>query len=446
MKRVFGAIALACLLLAGCAAPPAATEATTPSTAAPTTEPVTEPVTEPTPAPTQPPVTKVSTATLGATGDILLHNLVIQSGRMSDGSYNYDNIFKYLSPYASRLDWAAANLEVTLSGLENGYPYQGYPCFNAPDAIVDGLKGAGFDMLLTANNHAYDTRHAGLLRTQQVILDRGLSYTGTRQTETDANFLIQEVNGIRIGMICYTYNTRQEENGTVALNGIGLTAADSKLVNSFSYSRLDSFYKKLAGELTQMKALGAQATVLFIHWGDEYNTAPNSRQKAMAQQLCNLGLDVIVGNHAHVIQPLELLTSETDEARKTLCLYSTGNAVSNIFGVRDFPVHTEDGIVFSVTFARYSDGTVLLERTDVLPTWVYRRWDDSLGRRMFEILPLPHDQSQWSGLNLPADVLARCQASYSRTMALVEPGLTQANAWYAAQQQAAEAALGIPNS
>ena len=193
------------------------------------------------------------------------------------------------------------------------------------------MKAAGFDTLLTANNHSYDTGHTGFVRTQQTVLDRELTYIGTRQEAEQPNYLIQNVNGINIGMICYTYNTSQDDNGKVALNGIPLSAADSRLINSFSYSKLDSFYEKLAGELAEMKANGAEATVLFIHWGDEYESYPNSTQKKIAQQLCNLGIDVIVGNHAHVIQPVSLLTSESDPNRKTVCLYSTGNAVANIY-------------------------------------------------------------------------------------------------------------------
>lgn len=439
MKRILSLCLLAGLLLglAGCAAPAQPTQ--------PVTIPTTQPTTLPT-QPTEPPVTKLSTATIGATGDILLHDLVIQSGLDSEtNTYNYDNIFKYFKNYAGKMDWAAANLEVTLCGDDNGFAYKGYPCFNAPDAIVDALKAAGFDTLLTANNHSYDTGHTGFHRTQQTILDRELTYIGTRQEEEKPNYLIQNVNGINIGMICYTYNTSQDSDGKVALNGIPLSAADSRLINSFSYSKLDSFYEKLAGELAQMKENGAEATVLFIHWGDEYQSYPNSTQKKIAQQLCNLGIDVIVGNHAHVVQPVSLLTSESDPNRKTVCLYSTGNAVANIYYIEGkFPVETEDGVLFQVTFAKYSDGTVLVEKADVLPTWIHRYWDDDLGKRMYTILPLSHEKEIWqSELSLTDSLLSKCENSYNRTMGLVGEGLNEANAWYAQNQQAVELALGV---
>ena len=446
MKRSIRVLTLflCAVMLAGCAGTPAETQPVTQMTTAPTESiPETEETTEPSTEATEPPITKVSTATVGTTGDILLHDLVIASGLdSSTGEYNYDNIFKFLSTYATQVDYAVANLEVTLCGPERGY--KGYPSFNSPDAIVDSLKAAGFDMLLTANNHCYDTGHEGFHRTQQVIGEKGLAHLGTRQAEEDAPFRIQEINGIKIGMICYTYNTSQEESGKVSLNGIGLSTADSKLVNSFNYYQLDSFYEKLSGELAQMKEQGAEATMLFIHWGNEYQTYTNSWQDKISQQLCELGVDVIVGNHAHVIQPVRLLTSETDENRKTLCLYSTGNAVSNIYKVADFPVETEDGMLFNVTFAKYSDGTVLLESAEVLPTWVHRYWDDGLGKRMYTILPMSGDPENWQQeMSLTESLLNRCKESFARTQGIVGEGMTQANEWYTQNQLAVEALLGV---
>ena len=185
---------------------------------------------------TPPQVTKESTATIGAVGDVLLHDKVIQSGYdKATGTYDYQSIFSVFSSFVSKLDYAVANLEVTLCGDENGYPYAGYPCFNAPDAIVDALKEAGFDMLLTANNHSFDTRSEGFFRTQQVIKDKGLEHIGTRPSQEDKNYIIKDVNGIKIGMINYTYNTGVSENGSVSLNFIQLTAEASGLINTFHY-------------------------------------------------------------------------------------------------------------------------------------------------------------------------------------------------------------------
>jgi len=159
-----------------------------------TTVPSSQATQPPTNPPTQPPVVKESTFTLSATGDILMHMPVINY-YSSGSSYNFDGAFSYLKEYAAKADYAIANLETTLAGLDNGYKYSGYPNFNCPDAIVDGLKNAGFDMLLTANNHSYDTRTVGLTRTQEVIADRALGYLGT-QVDADAlDYQLVEQNG-----------------------------------------------------------------------------------------------------------------------------------------------------------------------------------------------------------------------------------------------------------
>lgn len=420
-------------------APP--TEAPTQAPTEPPTELPTEPPTE---APTEPPVVKENTVTLGATGDILLHTNVIRSGDKGNGTYDYNYIFKNLVSHISKLDYMVGNMEGTLASTENGYPYQGYPQFNAPDAIAEAAKNAGFDMLLTANNHSYDTRSAGFFRTQQVISQLGLDHIGTRPTLDTPNYLVKDIDGIRFGMICYTYNTRIADNGSVSLNGISLTADDSQLINSFNYGQLEAFYQKLAGEMDAMKNAGAEMIVLYIHWGDEYNTTPNATQKKMAQALCDLGVDVIVGGHAHVMQPMEILTSTVDPAKSTLCLYSLGNAVSNIVKSTKHPAECEDGMIFTVRFAKYSDGTVILESADVIPYYVNRYRNENDDGYYYPLIPLDLPKEQWKDTyGLTDSWVARCEASLHRTEAIMKAGLDSSNAFLTQRQGQLEAALGI---
>ena len=394
--------------------------------------------------PTPKPIIKTGTATIGATGDVLLHNKVIQSGydAVAD-QYDYQSIFSVFSSFVSKVDYAVANLEVTLCGDDNGYAYSGYPCFNAPDAIVDALKSAGFDMLLTANNHSFDTGSKGFFRTQEVLNNRGLEYIGTRPGQEDKNYIIKDVNGIKIGMINYTYNTGVNEDGSVSLNFIPVTTEASGLINTFNYQHLDDFYAKIGRELEEMKAQGAEAIMLYIHWGDEYSIKENATQREMAQALCDLGIDVIVGNHAHVPQPVELLTNTQDANKKTLCLYSTGNSLSNIRRGPNYPAETEDGMLFQVTFAKYSDGTVVLERAQVLPTWVNRYVQN--GKSRFQILTMDGDNpADWQEkMDLTEELINLCQESFDRTMAIVGDGLKEANEYYGQHQKDVENSIGV---
>ncbi len=393
----------------------------------------------------------VSTATILSIGDLLMHGQLITDAQQADGSYDFSYIFPYITPYVTAADYAAANLEVTLAGPSR--PYQGYPMFNSPDAIVDAAKNAGFDMLLTANNHMYDSGEDGFLRTVRTIREKGLMALGTREEAEEPAYTVQDINGIKVGMVCYTYEQRPENyrSDRVYLNKNILSATCSALVNSFVGTELDSFYTEIGGILEQMRNDGAEATVMFIHWGVEYQLTQNAEQQQIAQKLCDLGFDVIVGGHPHVVQPVELLESTVDPEHRTVCLYSMGNAVSNqrqgeLTSITT--AHTEDGAMFSMTFSKYSDGTVYLEDVALIPTWV--RAIDVNGNtvvrrsgtiRRYEILPLDDSlRSQWQEqFGIDSSTLAQCADSWQRTMDITGTGLTQSQDYLRAEKLAREA-------
>ena len=412
----------------------------------PGTSQTTLPTVSPAPTETEPPETTlptpehvVSTATIVSTGDLLMHKPVIDTGYKS-GSYDFESIFRYLSEYTMDADLAVANLETTLCSTDNGYSYSGYPNFNCPDALVDGAKDAGFDILLNASNHSYDTSSVGMHRTLQVIQDKGLIPLGIVENAEDKHYIVEEVNGINIGMICYTYETDSNAD-RVALNGLPVKAEDAPLINCFDYNALDTFYAELRTRLEEMKADGAEATVLYLHWGTEYQLQANETQKKMAQKICDLGVDVLIGGHPHVVQPMDLISSTTDEDHKMVCLYSMGNAVSNqrqgnLSAIAT--AHTEDGVLFSITFSKYSDGTVYLESTDLLPLWVYRR-SDGTGNE-YNIMPLDMERrDEWtSWMNFQEYHATAAENSYNRTMAIVGEGLTACQEYLKGQYEARE--------
>lgn len=395
------------------------------------------------PPPTEPePEHVVSQATIAVTGDILMHLAVTNSGLQSDGSYNYDSIFQYIAPYVEEADYAVANLETTLAGSDMGYKYSGYPAFNTPDAIVDALKKAGFSALLTANNHCYDTSEYGFLRTVRTIRSKGLTAMGTRESVNDPVYTVADVNGIKVGMVCYSYEGQPDNPtaGVVYMNKNALSSTCGQLINSFLGTQLDPFYLEVRGILEQMKQDGAEATVMFIHWGIEYQTAPNAEQQQIAQQLCDMGFDVIVGGHPHVIQPVTLLTSRLDPDRKTVCLYSTGNAVSNQ-RIKEMDLktgHTEDGMLLQFTFSKYSDGTVYLENADILPCWVDLRTEPST---QYDIIPLDSSiRDQWkTAFGMTDEAYENAVKSYGRTEALVGAGIAQVQQYLTEQKQQREA-------
>lgn len=386
----------------------------------------------------------VSTATVLSTGDILMHVKVINSGKQDDGSYNFDSIFQYVKSYSQAADFSVANLETTLCGTDNGYAYAGNPKFNCPDAIVDSLKGAGFDMLLTANNHADDTSLVGYKRTLNVVREKGLDTLGTYLSADEQKWTIEEVNGIKIGMVCYTYSDGFSQNGYPLLNYNEV--GENGILNYFTYDKLPEFYTQLQGYLDEMKAAGAEATVVYLHWGEEYKwktgEGPNANQTAMAQKLCDMGVDVIVGGHPHVVQPVDLLQSGTDAEHKTIVLYSMGNAVSNQrkeeMQQSEPTGHTEDGVLFCVTFAKYSDGSVCVDSAELIPTWVNMHANS--GATEYNILPLEESTAaQWQAqFGLTDTQLTNAKASFDRTQALTLTGMEKVQSYLAQQKQPQE--------
>ncbi len=349
------------------------------------------------------------TATVLNTGDVLIHDNILWGAKQSDGSYDFSQLFKVAKPYIQSADYAVANLEVTLGGEAAG-PYKGYPNFNSPDSLTDYLKADGFDMLLTANNHILDNGVAGMKRTMQQLKVKEIDFLGTRETTDEPIYLIKDINGIKIGMVNFTYGTN---------------SGSSELINRFSSANLPAFYSEAQAVIDDMKSNGAEAIVFYMHWGSEYHTTPATYQKDIAQKLCNMGVDVIVGGHPHVLQPIELIHSE-DSQNTTVCLYSMGNAVSNqriseMTGVCETG-HTEDGVLFSYTFTKDAEGDVSLTAVDIIPTWVDRY--GSAGNYQYTVYPLETaDMANSYGLD---DVtVQKAVASYERTKNIMSEGLSR---------------------
>lgn len=380
------------------------------------------------PTTTEPPAPSVtSTVTIRSAGDVLIHMPVYQNARKSDGTYDFSHIFTYSEDIISDCDYFVANLETTLGGT-NGRSYTGFPRFNSPDSIVDALKGAGVDCLLTANNHSYDTNGAGVLRTISKIEEAGLDYTGSRKTTEDVQYLVKKIGGIKFGLACYTYETPTSE-GRKALNGLLVDTATAPLINSFNPAKADAFYEAVSANIKQMKKKGADIIAVYVHWGEEYQLTQNAKQKEIAQGLCDLGVDVIIGGHPHVVQPMDLLTS-TDGKHKTVCVYSMGNFLSNqrrnLMGLKTG--HTEDGLIFEMTFSKYSDGTVMFDSVDAIPTWVHLYSEG--GKKVHSIVPLEGNldkKAEKLGLNKTYDGLTQAKASKARTQSLVAEGEKKCN-------------------
>ena len=393
------------------------TESQTPTTEMPTETTVPPTTTEP-----PQPETVIATATIASQGDLLMHKPVFDTCR-KNGSYDFESIFRYSKDLIASYDYALANLETTFGG--DDFVYQGNPAFNCPDELADSVVDAGYDMLLTANNHCGDTMKAGVIRTLEHSRSKGLATLGTQLNDEEPKYVVADINGIKVGMVCYSW--AYSYNGeSVSMNGL-TPIKDEGLINFFSNKNPDKLYNECKALMETMKnEEGADVTMMFIHWGNEYELVENALQRSIAQKLCDIGFDVIVGGHAHVVQPMALLESTVDPEHKTVCIYSVGNAVSNQrngYVKNAPPYYTEDGALFEVTFEKYSDGKVYVAGTDVIPTWV--NMHTTGGVKEYNILPLQDStRESWrEAFNLNDNTMGFAERSYDRTMGIVGEGL-----------------------
>lgn len=363
---------------------PSAPGQTNPSTQKPST---TLPQTSPPPAYTE--------VTLLNAGDIMFHGDNIAAGYdAASGSYEFSEVFQYLHAVVSRYDYAVANLETTLSGSSKPYTAPGTASFNAPDSALSAIQSAGFDMMLFANNHTNDRGLSGLKRTVSHLRENGMDVIGASDDKNDDFHKIVDLKGVKLGMLNYTGDGTWGTSATNTLNGVPL-GESAGYVNVFYLAKLDEFYAQVSADIADVKAQGADLVVCYIHWGPEYHTNPYPNTKQIAQKLCDLGVDVIMGSHPHVVQPMETLCASDNKDRRTICFYSLGNFLSNqnrltldsqtdCYG--NDSAYTENGLMVALTIRKYQNGKTLVTGIELIPTWVHRY---SVGAsREYRILPL----------------------------------------------------------
>lgn len=289
-----------------------------------------------------------TTFTLLFGGDMMGHQPMINAAwNDSTKQYEYLPWFQFIQPVINQATWACANLEVTLAGA----PYSGYPQFSSPDAYAAAIQQAGFDFLVTANNHSQDRGKDGLERTIWVLDSLKIPHTGTF-TDTaifrKSHPAIVEVAGCKIAILNYTYGTN------------GLVVKHPNMVNMIDTSWMDA-------EMKKAKKMGVDLIIPVMHWGVEYMTTENADQRKTASFLANRGANAIIGMHPHVVQPIKYLgVKNANHESHVPVAYSLGNFVSN---QRD--INRDGGIMVQLTCKR-SKGKVSVEKVSYIPFWVWR--------------------------------------------------------------------------
>lgn len=358
--------------------------------------------------------------TLGSTGCMLLHSPFIDSYPDENGVYDFSSVYQYITPYYSEPDFMTCEFEGALGGEELGY--SGYPSFKSPDIIIKNIRDSGVDLQMLATNHIYDGWSFGFHRTMDVYEDENIAYTGIRKTDQSPRYYIADIDGISVGFVNYVYETTGVGTN---LNGMLLEEEDWELVNAFDYDNLEEFYLEMENNIAAMKEKGAQFIIANLHWGTEYQLTESEIQREIAQKLCDMGVNTIIGGHPHCEQPIDVF-QPSQGGENMFCIFSEGNALSNqrTYLMDEMPTgHTEDGAMVTLTLHQDTSGTVTLSDVELLPTWVYR-YADVDGSKYF-ILPLD-DVDNLEALTGIPDIRQEALASYERTMDVLGPGLKKA--------------------
>ncbi len=307
-----------------------------------------------------------ATATLVFAGDAMMHKGQLASARQADGTHDFVGCFDAFRDFISAADYAVVNLETPL-GSGN---FTGYPCFNAPDSYADALQQAGFDMMLTANNHTLDRRDRGLKRTLDVLDSRCIDHVGTYRDVVERDTvlpLVRNVNGIDVAFLNYTYGTN------------GITVQGDVVVDYINKA-------KMSRDIRHARECGAELVCVAVHWGVEYVLLPNESQRRLGQYLLDAGADMVIGGHPHVVQPMELRTDSA--GRNQLLVYSLGNLISDMK-----KTDTRGGAMLRVHLGRDSLGTARVDSASYRLIFV----EPGGAGRSHRLIDPDSCRSQWRG-------------------------------------------------
>lgn len=306
------------------------------------------------------------TFTLTSLGDTLCHNTQYWDAYNSKtDEYDFSYVYEDIKNYTLSSDITIGSLETTFAGKEKGY--SNYPTFNTPDSLATALKDIGVDVVSLAGNHALDYGYTGLCRTIDVFNNIGLSHLGTYKTAEDQEkILIKDVKGVKIAFINYTYGT----------NGIPLPSGKEFCVNLID----KDFIKK---QINQAKEQNVDMIVACMHWGTEYRTTANSEQKDLANFLFENGVDVILGNHPHVLEPMEkkTITLQDGTTKDVFVVYALGNFTAD---QRD--EITRDSAILNLTITKNSDSKISIDKVNYVPIYMYK--NTNVSTHKFKILDI----------------------------------------------------------
>lgn len=307
-------------------------------------------------------------------GDIMCHNSQYNDAYISSSdTYDFSYVFTEITDYISSADIAIGNLETTFAGKAKGY--SNYPRFNTPEQLATNLKNLGLDVLCTANNHSLDTNYSGLVSTINYLDEAGISHMGTYTSEeAQDTILIKDVNGIKFAFLAFTYGT----------NGIPIPDENTYCINLIDEDLM-------LEQIELAKAENPDIICVNMHWGTEYQTTQNNTQEELADFLFQNGVDVILGSHPHVLQPMEKRTVTLDDGSTKDCfvIYSLGNFMSG-----QTMENTRNSIILNMTFTKDGEtNETTIDSASYIPIYMYK--SSSVSIQKYKILDIENTISKY---------------------------------------------------
>lgn len=296
----------------------------------------------------EPVKSRITKVTLGAIGDVLIHDRVYWDAAQKDGTYNFKPIFEKVKGLLQAPDILVANQETMIGG--KALRLSSYPSFNSPHEVGDALKDAGVDIVTIANNHALDRGEKVIQSALNYWDILGIPYTGTFRTQNDRDLIrTMTKNEITFSFLSYTYGT----------NGISTPKGKDFLIN-----RIDE--NQIRQDVEQAKHM-SDVVVVAVHWGKEYQRFPDQDQTVLAQKLADMGVHIVIGNHPHVLQPPAWVTGKN--GHRTFVLYSLGNFIS-----AQIDLYKQIGGMATIEVTKTksnNQSTIALQSPSFLPAFTY---------------------------------------------------------------------------
>ena len=288
-----------------------------------------------------------------AVGDLMCHQRQLELAWVGNGEYDFAPAYALVAPSLADADYTIANLETTV-GLYGNQPYSGFPRFNSPESLLSAVKDAGVDFLTLANNHILDRYFDGMCITLDNVDEFGFDHGGAYRTREESDTpVVVDANGIKLGFLCYTAHT----------NGMEAHCDANATLFGVDYLAKADFEADVAA----LREAGAQCVIALPHWGTEYKRQPDADVRRTAERMIAAGVDVILGSHPHMVQPIENVTVQTDDGEKTaLVAWSMGNFIDNMK-----LQYTDSGIIVDFTVAETPDGVEILD-VGYVPVYCWR--------------------------------------------------------------------------